>query len=276
MKKAKILFVCQEITPYVPETEMSMIGRHLPPYIQDKGCEIRCFMPRYGIVNERRHQLHEVIRLSGMNIIIDDSDHPLIIKVASIQPARMQIYFIDNEDYFQRKFILKDDKNEGFPDNDERAIFFAKGVLETVKKLRWSPDLVHCQGWITSLVPLYLKKAFAEDPLFHQTKVITSISNDEFDVQFPKNTKSKVKVDGVTEKEVSVIATANYVTMSKLAINMSDGIIWGSEKIHPELETYLTTVKKPVLPFQRKEVYQETYSEFFDLVLNTTELPKTK
>ena len=175
MEKQKILFVSQEIYPYLPETEMSVIGRYLPQGIQEKKREIRAFMPRYGSINERRNQLHEVIRLSGMNIIIDDSDHSLLIKVASIQSGRMQVYFIDNEDFFHRKGILTDKDGKYYPDNDERAIFFARGVLETVKKLRWSPELVHCHGWITSLVPLYLKHAFKEDPLFAKSKVVYSV-----------------------------------------------------------------------------------------------------
>ena len=158
MAKKKILFISQEIMPYLPESEMAHIGRYLPQGIQEKGKEIRTFMPRYGCINERRNQLHEVIRLSGMNLIINDTDHPLIIKVASIQSARMQVYFIDNEDYFQRKHVITDEKGSFFPDNDERAIFFTRGVFETVKKLRWAPDLIYCQGWFTALVPLYLIK----------------------------------------------------------------------------------------------------------------------
>ena len=180
MSKQRILYVSQEITPYLPESEMSVIGRQLPQGIQERGREIRTFMPKYGSINERRNQLHEVIRLSGMNLIIKDTDHPLIIKVASIQAARMQVYFIDNEDFFDRKAVLSDSKGKEFGDNDERAIFFARGVLETVKKLRWAPDLVHCHGWFTSVLPLYLKKAFNEDPLFHETKVVYSVYASDF------------------------------------------------------------------------------------------------
>ena len=165
-KANKVLFITQEITPYVPESEMSLVGRNLPQAIQEKGREIRTFMPKWGNINERRNQLHEVIRLSGMNLIIDDTDHPLIIKVASIQSARMQVYFIDNEDYFQRKHTISDEEGNFFPDNDERSIFFARGVFETVRKLRWAPDLIYCQGWFTALVPLYLKKEYHDDPVF--------------------------------------------------------------------------------------------------------------
>ena len=165
----KILYVCQEITPYLPETESSGLCRALTQAMQERGNEIRTFMPRYGCINERRHQLHEVIRLSGMNLIIDDNDHQLIIKVASIPAARVQIYFIDNDDYFSRKFVLTDEEGKPFPDNDERAIFFARGVLETVKKLRWTPTVVHCHGWFSSVIPVYLKRIFADDPIFRKS-----------------------------------------------------------------------------------------------------------
>src|SRR5512138_2382390 len=180
MKSSRVLFVSTEITPYLPENDISILCRFLPQGIQEKGKEIRTFMPRYGSINERRNQLHEVIRLSGMNLIIDNNDHPLIIKVASIQQARMQIYFIDNEDYFQRKATLYDKNGKFFEDNDERAIFFARGVLETVKKLGWAPDIIHCHGWFTSFVPLYVKKSYRDNPLFADTKVVMSIYDDDF------------------------------------------------------------------------------------------------
>ena len=168
MKATKVLFIAQEITPYLPESEIANVCRYLPQGVQERGREIRTFMPKYGNINERRNQLHEVIRLSGMNLIIDDTDHPLIIKVASIQAARMQVYFIDNEDYFQRKFITEDENGNSFDDNDERSIFFVRGVMETVKKLRRVPDIIHCHGWMTALAPLYIKKAYAEDPMFQR------------------------------------------------------------------------------------------------------------
>ena len=157
MDAKKILFIAQEITPYLPESEIATICRNLPQGIQERGREIRTFMPKFGSINERRNQLHEVIRLSGMNLIIDDTDHPLIIKVASIQAARMQVYFIDNEDFFQRKHTISDDDGNEYEDNDDRSIFYVRGVLETVKKLRWCPDVIHCHGWMTALAPLYIK-----------------------------------------------------------------------------------------------------------------------
>ncbi|PID95698.1 MAG: glycogen synthase [Bacteroidetes bacterium] len=267
MEKTKVLFVSQEITPYLPENQMSHIGRNLPQGIQEKGKEIRTFMPRYGCINERRNQLHEVIRLSGMNLIINDTDHPLIIKVASIQSARMQVYFIDNEDYFQRKKILVDDNGKAFEDNDERAIFFARGVLETVKKLRWSPDVVHCQGWFTGLVPLYLKKAFNEDPLFTETKVIFSVYDDEFKTPLSADFKDKILVDGVEKKDVAGLENADYVSLHKFAIDYSDAVIMGSENINEEIKSYAQASKKPFLEYQSKEEYVDAYSKFYDELL---------
>ena len=269
MEKKKILFVSQEITPYLPQTDMSYIGRYLPQGIQDKKKEIRAFMPRYGCINERRNQLHEVIRLSGMNLIIDDTDHSLIIKVASIQSARMQVYFIDNEDFFQRKGIVTDKDGKYFTDNDERAIFFARGVLETVKKLRWSPDLVHCHGWITSLVPLYLKNAFKEDPLFSKSKVVYSVYNDEYPGSFPANFAKKLKVDGVNDQDLEVVKdNPDFVNLSKLSINMSDAVIQGSPEINPQVEEYAKTCGKPFLGYHNLETYVDAFNDFYDMVLS--------
>ena len=268
MEKKKILFVSQEITPYLPETEMSVIGRYLPQGIQEKKKEIRAFMPRYGSINERRNMLHEVIRLSGMNLIIDDTDHSLVIKVASIQSARMQVYFIDNEDFFQRKGIVTDENGNFFDDNDERAIFFARGVLETVKKLRWSPDLVHCHGWITSLVPLYLKNAFKEDPLFAKSKVVYSVYNDGFPGSFPKNFAKKLKVDGVQEKDLDVVReNPDFVNLSKLAINMSDAVSMGHSTIDGDVLEYAKTCGKPFLEYHDMDTYIDAYSDFYDKIL---------
>src|SRR5210317_2543890 len=194
MEKTRVLFVAQEILPYLEESPMAKVSRQLPQGIQERGKEIRTFMPRFGCINERRNQLHEVIRLSGMNLIIDDNDHPLIIKVASIQPARMQVYFIDNEDYFQRKAILKDADGTFFDDNDERAIFFCKGVLETVKKLGWAPDIVHCNDWLTSLIPMYLKTTYKNDPIFQDAKSVFTVYDTPFEHKFGVDLLQKVKM----------------------------------------------------------------------------------
>lgn len=268
MEKTKVLYISQEITPYLPETEMSLKSRYLPQGIQEKGMEIRTFMPRFGCINERRNQLHEVIRLSGMNLIIDDTDHPLIIKVASIQCARMQVYFIDNEDYFQRKNSLSDEEGKFFADNDERAIFFARGVLETVKKLRWKPDIVHCHGWFSSLIPLYLRKAYHDDPLFAEAKIIYSVYHDDFSEIFGKSFRKKLMVQGISEKDVTLLSTPDYLNINKLAINNSDGIIIGSPDVNPDLINYLKKNKKPYLDYQDDNVYIDEYSDFYDKILN--------
>ncbi len=267
MEKPRVLFVSQEIIPYLPESHMGTICRYLPQGTQESKKEIRTFMPRFGSINERRNQLHEVIRLSGMNLIIDDNDHPLIIKVASIQQARMQIYFIDNEDYFLRKFMLRDKNEKFFPDNDERAIFFSRGVLETVKKLGWAPDIVHCHGWMTSLVPIYIKKAFKDNPLFNDTKIIYSVYDDEFSETLPDDFSKKIKLDGITNKDLHHYETPTFSNLTKAAIDHSDAVIWGVEDINPEIEKYLSGFDKPKLGFQPMDTYIKKYNEFYEELL---------
>lgn len=261
----KILFITQEIDPYIRETEISSICRQFPQYIQEKGCEIRTFMPCFGHINERRNQLHEVQRLSGMNIIIDDSDHPLVIKVASIQAARMQVYFIDNEDFFHRKGISVDDAGNVFDDNDERAIFFVRSVLETIKKLRWTPDIIHCNGWITSLAPMYIKKAYNTDPFFENSKVIYSVYKESFEVPMKAGFDKRAMFDGIEENDFKpvkgrVLKTDN---LHKVAINFSDGVICGSDTIKPELERYIKKSKIPYLPYSEESDFRERYAAFF-------------
>jgi starch synthase len=266
MEKKRILYVSQEIFPYLPESEMSEISRYLPQGIQERGREIRTFMPRYGCVNERRNQLHEVIRLSGMNLVINDTDHPLIIKVASIQAARMQVYFIDNEDYFQRKCVLTDPEGNEFPDNDERAVFFAHGVLETVIKLRWAPDIIHCHGWLTSLIPLYIKKYYYHNPLFKQSKLIYSAYNDDFVNTLSPKFCEKLLLDGIEKEDVKVIHDPTYVNVNKLAINFSDGIIKATESINAEVESYIKSSGKLNLGYQPRETYIDAYNEFYNQI----------
>lgn len=267
MKKARVLFVSSEITPYVPENHISHIGRYLPQGIQERGKEIRTFMPRYGCINERRNQLHEVIRLSGMNLIINDADHPLIIKVASIQAARMQVYFIDNEEFFQRKSIVTNDKGEFFEDNDERAIFFCRGVLETVKKLGWAPDVIHCHGWMTSVMPLLVKKVYNEEPIFANSRVVYSVYNDEFDKAFPKNFGQKVSMEGVGKDDIKFLKDPSFLNVTKMAIQHSDGVIMGDEKINTDVAKHLKSLDKPVLAYKTPEEYLDSYNEFYDMIL---------
>ena len=265
----KVLFVNSEIYPYLEESPVSKIGRYLPQGIQERKKEIRSFMPRYGCINERKNQLHEVIRLSGMNIIISDVDRPLIIKVASISSARIQVYFIDNDDYFRRKQIVRSDDGMFFDDNDERAIFFARGVLETVKKLRWAPDVIHCHGWISHLVPLYLKKAYKDDPIFSASKVVLSLYDDIAGETFSPAFASKVPVGGITEEDLSLLKESpDGINLAKTALLYSDGVILGSGNVDPALVEFSRSLGLPVLPYDEESLasgkYIEEYDAFYD------------
>lgn len=261
----KILVISQEITPYLPESDISKISRYLPQAIQEEGREMRLFMPRFGNINERRNQLHEVIRLSGMNLIIDDTDYPLIIKVASLQPARMQVYFIDNEDFFHRKYTIANEDGEEFDDNGERSIFFTRGVMETVKKLRWAPDVVHCHGWMTALAPLYVKKAFNEDPFFKDSKVVYSIYEDEFIKPFKSSFNDFLKLDGIENSDLTSIKDeANYNALTKLAIDYSDGVIVTTNNVNSEIKEHLSGKGVASLFSEDKEDYADSYLEFYD------------
>lgn len=268
MEAKKVLFIFQEITPYLPESELSLIGRNLPQGIQEAGKEIRTFMPRYGLINERRNQLHEVIRLSGMNLIIDDTDHPLIIKVASIQSVRLQVYFIDNEDFFQRKAIVSDKEGKEFEDNDERAIFFARGVLETVKKLRWSPDIIHCHGWMSALVPLYIKKSYHDDPFFQDSKVVYSVYDNPFQNNFRDLFKDKVLMPGIEPSDLSLMEKPDFVNLNKLAVNYSDAVIQGSERLDGEIKKFIDSSDTKFLDYQSLDEYIKAYDNFYDDILS--------
>lgn len=267
MSSKRILYVCQEIMPYVPENHMSTISRNLPQAIQERGFEIRTFMPRYGCINERRNQLHEVIRLSGMNLIIDDNDHQLIIKVASIPSARVQIYFIDNEEYFQRKFILRDDQGNYFPDNDERAIFFARGVVETVKKLRWSPDVVHVHGWFAGFIAMYMKAVFAEDPLFAGVKVVVSVYQDAFPGTLDLHVVQKLAAEGVQDRALDYLSEPTCQNVMKFIGAYADGVVFAQEGIDEQVKQHFTASKIPVLEAASAENYADAYAAFYDRIL---------
>jgi len=262
----KILYVCQQIAPYLPETEASALCRTLVQAMQERGNEIRTFMPRYGCINERRHQLHEVIRLSGMNLIIDDNDHQLIIKVASIPAARVQIYFIDNDDYFSRKAILHDAEDRFFADNDERAIFFARGVLETVKKLRWAPTIVHCHGWFAGVTPVYLKKVFADDPIFRDVKVVVSLYDDAFPGELDAGFASKIAGEGVDDENLSILAVPSYENLFRFVMEYADGIIAASPRVDAKVLEAARTSGKPMLEYRAPEEdgFFDTYNRFYE------------
>lgn len=253
MKEPKrVLFISQEIYPYLSEeTPIRVLNRKLPEVCQQSGYETRTFMPKFGEINERRNQLHEVIRLSGMNIIIDDTDHPLLLKVASIQSARIQIYFIDNDDFFRRRKGVVDDHGVEYADNDERCIFFARGAIETVKKLRWTPDIICCSGWMSALAPIYLKKAYADTPFFANSKIVYSIYDQHFTTPFGTKFADKLLIDGIVPEDVSSIAGRQvaYTDLMQLAVQYSDAVMQSSPVIDNNLEKLVKESGKPFLPY---------------------------
>jgi len=265
----RVLYVSHEINPYLPENYQSFMGRQLPQEAQDFGKEIRLFMPRFGCVNERRHQLHEVIRLSGMNLIVDDSDHPLIIKVASIQPTRMQVYFIDNEEYFQRKSTFWDADDNFHPDNDERSVFFCRGVFETVKKLGWMPEIIHCSGWFSALMAVYQKTFYADDPLFGDAKIVLSIYDEEFDDVMDSRFIEKLEYDEITGDKIDIIKEPTYENWLKLAINHSDAVVYATEYVSDEIKKYVADTGKPVLDAQPEENLMSVFDDFYAEVMAT-------
>ncbi len=267
LKNAKILTVSQCIHPFIDGTGMAKAARQLPQGMLERGNEIRVFMPKFGSINERRHQLHEVIRLSGMNLIIDDTDHALLIKVASVPNARMQVYFIDNEEYFKRKADVEDDEEHFFPDNDERALFFCRGVLETVRKLGWSPDIIHCHGWMTGFIPLYVKHFFNDDPHFEDSKIVFT-AYDEQPHALDKDLTKKLVQEGFGKDLVKSLAKPTTDELVKFAMGMSDAVVKGSPKLSKAMEANIKAVDKPVLGYQKEaDERLEAHLEFFQGVL---------
>ncbi|MDR3127684.1 MAG: glycogen/starch synthase [Tannerellaceae bacterium] len=268
MEAKRILFVAQEITPYLPVSPMASLCRELPQAIQERGKEIRTFMPKFGTVNDRRNQLHEVIRLSGMNLVINDIDHPLTIKVASIQTARMQVYFIDNEDFFRRKGDIFDPEGNFYPDNDERSIFYVRGALETIKKLRWIPHLVHSHGWFAALTALYLRRMYVNDPCLKAARTVYSVYDVDFKKSLSSTFVSKLLTDHAEKEDLKdLIKQPDFLSLNKLAINFSDALIQGSPHIHPELLEYIQASGKPFIPYLPPENCFDAYDKLYDELL---------
>jgi len=273
----RILFISQEISPYLAEeTPIRLLNRQLPEYFQAHGYETRTFMPKFGEINERRNQLHEVIRLSGMNLIIEDSDHPLLIKVASIQSARIQIYFIDNDDLFHRRKGVRDENGEEYADNDDRVIFYARGVLETVKKLRWTPNIILCSGWMSALAPLYLKKAYNDEPFFAHSKIVLMLDDNEYKKPFPTKFTDKLRIDGITNTDVRSIAgfPIGYEELMRLAVDYSDAIVYATPNVNQRLINYAETKGKPILPYVAEEDLTEVcrrQQKFFEDLIEKSE-----
>ena len=252
----RILFISQEIYPFLSdESPMRLLNRELPEYFQSHGFETRTFMPKFGEINERRNQLHEVIRLSGMNLIIEESDHPLLIKVASIQSARIQIYFIDNDDLFHRRKGVCDEKGVEYADNDHRVIFYARGVIETVKKLRWTPDVIVCSGWMSALAPLYLKKAYSDEPFFAKSKIVLMLDDNEYKKPFSTKFADKLRIEGISNTDVRSIAgfPVGYEELMRLAVDYSDAIVFAAPDVNQRVINYAETKGKPILPYEEKE-----------------------
>lgn len=266
MAKTKILFITHEMSPFLEISKIAKITRQLPQAMQEKGFEIRILMPRFGNINERRNRLHEVIRLSGMNIVINDNDNPLIIKVASLPTARMQVYFLDNEEYFQRKSIFRDTKEKFHDDNDERMIFFCKGAIETVKKLGWMPDVVHCFGWMSSLVPMYLKTSYKEDPMFKNTKVVYSVYENCFIESLHKDLKTKSLMPEMSTNDTALLKDSTCTSLHINAINYSDAVIKADENIDNAVMKFLSkqTDKKIVENFNHDEIDFDTFVQFYE------------
>lgn len=263
MEDKRILYVSSEVVPYLAENEVSMMSYDVPKMINDQGGQIRIFMPRYGNINERRHQLHEVIRLSGMNLVVNDLDMPLIIKVASIPKERIQVYFIDNDEYFKRKATFTDEDGKLYADNDERAIFFAKGVVETVKKLNWVPDIIHVHGWMASLLPVYMKHYYKNEALFSNTKIVTSVYAQSFEGNLDLELINKVKYDEIPDDAIAELVLPNYENIIKTAVNHSDAVIIASENLSSSLTKFIESSNKPFLSFVPIEGFAEHYTNFY-------------
>ena len=263
MEDKRILYVSSEVVPYLAENEVSLMSYDVPKMVNDQGGQIRIFMPRYGNINERRHQLHEVIRLSGMNLVVNDLDMPLIIKVASIPKERIQVYFIDNDEYFKRKATFTDEEGVLYPDNDERAIFFAKGVVETVKKLNWVPDIIHVHGWMAAMLPVYMKHYYKDEALFADTKIVTSVYTQSFDETLDLEMINKVKFVGIPDEAIALLESPGYENIIKVAVNHSDAVIIASEGVSSSLTKFIESSGKPFLPFVPKEKFGEAYTNFY-------------
>lgn len=270
MEKTRVLYVTQSMMPYLDEGEITRVCRELPQAIQEAGKEIRNFMPRFGCINERRHQLHEVIRLSGMNLVVDDHDHPLIIKVASIPQAKMQVYFIDNEEFFKRKSDLNDIDGNPHADNDERMIFYCKGVAETVKKLGWGPDIIHCHGWFVSLLPLFIKRVFNNEPLFSNSRIVFSIYSSEQNAVDSK-LHDKLAFEELDEAEIAPLKTPTYDELNRIGATMADAIVIGDDEVSDEMIEWAKSLGKPVLDYPGYGDFAEAYDKFYDEVLESTQ-----
>lgn len=263
--KLRILYATSEIAPFLKASSAAETIRLLPQKIQEKGHDIRIFMPKFGVINERRNRLHEVVRLSGINIRVNEKEKPLTIKVASIPNAKLQVYFLDNEDYFKRKSVLHDKQDKFHMDNDERAIFFCKGIIETVRKLGWPPDIIHCHDWMTSFLPLYIRTQHADDPMFKNTKIVYTVYNNDFNSELSENYLEKVKVDGISEEKLAGYDSNDYLGVVKGGVSLSDIVTNGHAEIHATLEDYITSIHSKNIYYDTddQDSYVESYNDLY-------------
>ena len=270
MSKLKILYVASEINPFLQTSEVANFVRKLPEAMQERGMEIRILVPRFGLINERKNRLHEVVRLSGINISVGDEEKPLIIKVASIPNAKLQVYFIDNEDYFQRKSVFLDKDNKFYSDNDERAIFFCKGVLETVKKLGWSPDIVHCNDWMTSLIPLYLKTRYKKDPIFKDSKSVFTVYNNHFTHKFTGDLLSKVKMLDIEDSMLKHLESGDFEGFIKIGAEYADAVVSGDSDYDESVQALITTLGKTtkINSFKEADNYLDAHFNLYTELAN--------
>ncbi len=268
MSKTKVLIVTQEMDPYTELTEIATTVRALAPYLQKNQMEIRVLMPRYGTINERRHRLHEVVRLSGMNIIVDDDDFPLIIKVASLpdKGVRMQVYFLDNDDFFKRKFIHRDKEGNAFEDNADRSVFFSKGVIETVKKFGWPPDIIHVHGWMTALIPFYLRTAYKNEPLFKESKIVYGLYQSGPEDEISDDFAIKASINALSEDDLADYLVDGKPALHQGAIKYSDAIIKGSAEITDAVAEALAAAEKPTLDVQGEEAPKASVEFYRELL----------
>ncbi|MCS6928605.1 MAG: glycogen/starch synthase [Saprospiraceae bacterium] len=254
MEKKRLLFVTQEMEPYTEGNFISYLVARLPKLLHDNGFELRILMPRYGIVNERRHRLHEVVRLSGMNIIVDDDDYPLIIKVASLPNSRLQVYFLDNEDFFRRRFLFEDEKGMPFEDNPDRAAFFCKGALETVKKFGWPPDIILCHGWLSGLIPLYVRKAYQMEPLFMHSTVVFCAYDTPHERLNAEHFLKKAAINNIQRADLEpYLSEEGAVSMHKGAFYYADAVVLAEAGVQAEAERTELIARKPVLTWRSEE-----------------------
>jgi starch synthase len=264
--KKRILFIATEMSPYLELTEFAEVINKLAIKSNDTGLEVRCIMPRFGVINERRHRLHEVVRLSGINVSVDNDDYPLQIKVASLPNARLQVYFLENEDFFKRKQIFHDESETWFDDNALRTIFFCKGALETVKKFGWPPDIIHCSGWMTGLIPAYIKTAYKKEPVFGNSKVIFTVGQNTFSEDFGPDFVKKALINvNIKEKDLDSFKDNNNAAMFRGGATFADAITFGSDMIEKKLMDEFSKVKgKKTVPFKGWDSDLTEYLELYN------------